>query len=154
MNYTSTQALQHRVIMAAREYGISTTLFRNTVSKKLRVHVTDMECLALLLFKGIATPTELSSYTGLSSGATTAMLDRLEKAKLLHRKPNPNDRRGTHVEVDARSILLVGPMFAETRDAQDQLVASYSPQELEIIALFFERFTAIWEEGRKKLVAR
>jgi len=137
--------------MGARQYGISTTLFRNAVGDKLGVNVTDMECLALLFFKGIATPTELSRYTGLSSGATTAMLDRLEKARLIKRQPNPNDRRGTLIMVEKSSVKTVGPMFADARKAQNELVASYSEKELEIIADFFMKFTAIWEQERDKL---
>lgn len=148
------QALEHQVKMGARAYGISMTLFRNAVGEKLGVNVTDMECLALLFFKGIATPTELSKYTGLSSGATTAMLDRLEKAKLIQRQPNPNDRRGTLITVDKSSVQTVGPMFAGAREAQDTLVASYSEQELNIIADFFEKFTAIWEQCRENLAKK
>ncbi|HEV7454412.1 MAG TPA: MarR family transcriptional regulator [Candidatus Saccharimonadales bacterium] len=147
----SKKELERQVIMGAREYGISTVLFRNAVSDKLGVNVTDMECLALLFFKGIASPTELSKYTGLSSGATTAMLDRLEKAKLIKRQPNPHDRRGVLIVVEKSSVKTVGPMFAGTRKDQDELVASYSEKELEIIADFFKRFTAVWEQGRKKL---
>ena len=144
--------LEQQVIMGAREYGISTTLFRNAVGDRLGVNVTDMECLALLFFKGIATPTELSKYTGLSSGATTAMLDRLEKAQLIQRRPNPHDRRGTLISVNKNSIQTVGPMFAATRQAQNELVAGYSEQELAVIADFFAKFTAVWEQGREKLI--
>jgi DNA-binding MarR family transcriptional regulator len=143
--------LEHQVIMGAREYGISTTLFRNAIGSKLGVNVTDMECLALLFFRGIATPTELSRYTGLSSGATTAMLDRLERAKLITRRPNPADRRGTLIAVEKKSIETVGPLFASTRQAQDALVSSYSEAELTTIADFFQRFTAVWEAGRQNL---
>ena len=143
--------LERQVIMGAREYGISTVLFRNAVGDKLGVNVTDMECLALLFFKGIATPTELSQYTGLSSGATTAMLDRLEKAKLVKRAPNPDDRRGTLIVVEKSSMQTVGPLFAGTRHAQDELVASYTREQLEVISDFFQRFTAVWEAGRKNL---
>ena len=71
-------------------------LFRNMVSERLGVNVTDMECLGLLYNKDLATPSELARYTGLGSGATTAMLDRLEKSGLIERRPNPDDRRGTH----------------------------------------------------------
>jgi DNA-binding MarR family transcriptional regulator len=145
------QDLEHQVIMGAREYGISTVLFRNAVGSKIGVNVTDMECLALLFFKGISTPTELSKYTGLSSGATTAMLDRLEKAKLIKRRPNPKDRRGTLILVEKNSVQTVGPLFASTREAQDKLVASYSEEELKIISDFFKRFTEIWEQGRGQL---
>jgi DNA-binding MarR family transcriptional regulator len=151
MSKPTKQELERQVVIGAREYGISTTLFRNAIGQKLGVNVTDMECLGLLFFKGIATPTELSQYTGLSSGATTAMLDRLEKAKLIRRQPNPNDRRGTLIVVEKDSMRTVGPYFAATRQAQDELVSSYTPEELEVIADFFTRFTAIWEQGRANL---
>jgi DNA-binding MarR family transcriptional regulator len=149
--HSKRQQLEQAVVMGAREYGISTTLFRNAVGSRLGVNVTDMECLALLFFKGIASPRELSEYTGLSSGATTAMLDRLEKAGLVTRGPNPDDRRGVLIKVNPESVKTVGPLFASTRRAQDELVASYSDDELEVIADFFARFTAIWEQGREKL---
>ena len=145
------QNLEREVIMSAREYGINMVLFRNAVGAKLGVNVTDMECLGLLFFKGIASPSELARYTGLSSGATTAMLDRLEHAKLIRRKPNPKDRRSVLIEVEKTSVKTVGPLFAPTRQAQDKLVASYSEQELMIIADFFRQFTAIWEQGRQRL---
>jgi DNA-binding MarR family transcriptional regulator len=151
MNKPTKKNLESQVVMAAREYGISTTLFRNAVGNKLGVSVTDMECLALLFFKGIATPTELSRYTGLSSGATTAMLDRLEKAKLIRRQPNPNDRRGILIAVEKSSVKTVGPLFAGTREAQDALVASYSEAELALIADFFTKYTEVWEQGRENL---
>src|SRR6185312_194532 len=100
MSQSAKQSLEQQVLLAAREYGVSTTLFRNAVGARLGVNVTDMECLALLFFKGIATPTELSKHTSLSSGATTAMLDRLERAGMILRRPNPDDRRGSLIEVN------------------------------------------------------
>jgi len=72
-------------------------LFRHIVGEMLGVNATDMECLGVILFKGLTTPSELAQYTGLSSGATTAMLDRLEKSELIARHPNPKDRRSTHI---------------------------------------------------------
>lgn len=152
MKKITKKELARQVVIGAREYGISATLFRNAVGEKLGVNVTDMECLALLFFKGIATPTELSNYTGLSSGATTAMLDRLENAKLIKREPNPSDRRGTLISVDESSRETVGPLFAGVREAQDTFIGGYSTEELQLIADFFARYTAIWEQGRKGLL--
>ena len=151
MDASSKKDTEQAVIRAAREYGISTTLFRNAVGGKIGVNVTDMECLGLLFFKGIATPSELSEYTGLTSGATTAMLNRMEKAGLIIRKPNPNDRRGVLIEVNKSSVQSVGPMFAEVREGQSQLTASYTSEELSVIKDFLERYTALWEQSRKKL---
>jgi DNA-binding MarR family transcriptional regulator len=142
---------KQRVIMGAREYGISTVLFRHAVGEQLGVNVTDMECLGLLFFKGLATPTQLAAYTGLTSGATTAMLDRLEKSGMVQRQPNPADRRGTLIVLDRAGAEKVGQWFASVRKAQNALVSSYRDKELDLIADFFERSTRMWEEAREQL---
>src|SRR6266581_2778414 len=85
--------LKQQVILGTREYGIGSVLFRHVIGEMLGVNATDMECLGVIFFKGLATPSELAQHTGLSSGATTAMLDRLEKSELIVRCPNPKERR-------------------------------------------------------------
>jgi DNA-binding MarR family transcriptional regulator len=146
--------LVKQVNMSAREYGISTVLFRHAVGEHLGVNVTDMECLALIFFKGLSTPSELARYTGLTSGATTAMLDRLEKAHLIERRPNPQDRRGTLIVLTNERTEEVGAIFASAREAIDKLTSSYSERELETIADYFRRLVIIWEEEREKLIQR
>lgn len=143
--------LVREVNLRAREYGISTVLFRHAVGERLGVNVTDMECLALIFFKGLATPTEISQYTGLTSGATTAMLDRLERAHLIQRRPNPNDRRGTLIVLTNERTEEIGAMFASAREAIHWLTASYSEGELEVIADYFKKLVLIWEQERQKL---
>jgi DNA-binding MarR family transcriptional regulator len=143
--------LKKRALMAVRDYGVTLTLFRNAMSEWAGLNVTDMECLRLLFQKGIATPSELSRFTGLTSGATTAMLDRLEKAGLIERRPNPNDRRGTLIAPAQSSSEKAASWFESARKAQDELISGYSESELEIIADVFERFTKLWDDERKKV---
>ena len=143
--------LKKRALMAVRDYGVNLTLFRNAMSEWAGLNVTDMECLRLLFQKGIATPSELSRFTGLTSGATTAMLDRLEKAGLIERRPNPNDRRGTLIAPAPSSADKAASWFTSARTAQNELISSYSESELEIIADVFERFTELWDQEREKL---
>lgn len=143
--------LKQQVIIGAREYGIGSVLFRHIVGEKLGVNVTDMECLGLIFLKGLATPSELGRYAGLSSGATTAMLDRLEKTGLIERRPNPNDRRSTLIAIVQERAVQIAPLFASLREAQDTLLSSYSETELEVLADFFRRSVVMWEEERKKL---
>jgi len=143
--------LKKRALMAVRDYGIHLTLFRNAISEWAGLNVTDMECLRLLFIKGIATPTELARHTGLTSGATTAMLDRLEKAGLIERRPNPNDRRGTLIAPAPSSAEKAASWFESARNAQDELISSYSESELEIISDVFERFTKLWDNEREKI---
>jgi DNA-binding MarR family transcriptional regulator len=143
--------LKKRALEAVRDYGVNLTLFRNAVSEWAGVNVTDMECLRLLFLKGIATPSELARHTGLTSGATTAMLDRLEKAGLIERRPNPDDRRGTLIAAAESSAEKAASWFESARKAQDDLISSYSEEELEIISDVFEKFTKLWDQERDKL---
>lgn len=143
--------LKKRALEAVRDYGVNLTLFRNAVSEWAGLNVTDMECLRLLFLKGIASPSELGRHTGLTSGATTAMLDRLEKAGLIERRPNPNDRRGTLIAPAESSAEKAASWFESARKAQDELISSYSEQELEIISDVFERFANLWDQEREKL---
>jgi DNA-binding MarR family transcriptional regulator len=143
--------LKIRAFMAVRDYGVNLTHFRNAMSEWAGVNATDMECLRLLFQKGIATPSELARFTGLTSGATTAMLDRLEKAGLIERRPNPDDRRGTLITPAKSSEANVASWFEPTRVAINELISSYSESELEIIANAFERFAKLWDDERKKV---
>jgi DNA-binding MarR family transcriptional regulator len=143
--------LKKRALMAVRDYGVNLTLFRNAMSEWAGLNVTDMECLRLLFQKGIATPSELARHTGLTSGATTAMLDRLERAGLIERRPNPDDRRGTLVTPAKSAAEKAASWFESARNAQDELISSYLESELEIIVDVFERFTKLWEQEREKI---
>jgi DNA-binding MarR family transcriptional regulator len=143
--------LKKRALMAVRDYGVTLTLFRNAMSEWAGLNVTDMECLRLLFHKGVATPSELARHTSLTSGAATAMLNRLEKAGLIERRPNPNDRRGTLIVPVKSSAEKAASWFESARNAQDELISSYSESELEIISDVFERFTKLWDQEREKI---
>ncbi|MDR3573282.1 MAG: MarR family transcriptional regulator [Anaerolineaceae bacterium] len=143
--------LKKRALNAVRDYGVQLTLFRKAMTDWAGLNATDMECLRLLFQKGISTPSELAKHTFLTSGATTAMLDRLEKAGLIERRPNPDDRRGTLIVPAKSGVENAASWFESARRAQDELISSYSEKELEIIADVFERFTKLWEQEREKI---
>lgn len=144
-----TRDLEKQVFAAARDNGISAVLFRNAVARKLGINTTDSECLSLLSIKGVATPKDLSRYTGLASGSMTAMLDRLEKAQFIRRKPNPEDRRGVLIEISEKWAEAAGPLVAGVQRAHTELIANYSDEELETIADFLTRFTRNVKEHTK-----
>jgi len=135
------QDLEKQVMMAARDNGISSVLFRNATGRKLGLTSADSECLSFITIKGTATPTQIARYTGLTTGSITAMLDRLEKVAFIIRKPNPDDRRGVLVEINPHYQSLAGPLVAGVQKAHWELLASYSEKELETIVDFLKRFT-------------
>ena len=151
MTQSTKTDLKKRALTAVAEYGINLTLFRNAMSERQGLNATDMECLRLLFLRGTATPSELARHTGLTSGATTAMLDRLEKAGLIERRPNPDDRRGTLIAPAKSGGEKVASWFESARNAQDELISSYSERELEVIVDVFEQFTKLWDREREKI---
>ncbi|PKO12001.1 MAG: hypothetical protein CVU39_26440 [Chloroflexi bacterium HGW-Chloroflexi-10] len=143
--------LAKQVNWGASEYASSMVLFRHAASGFLGINVTDMTCLALIFSKGLAAPSDLARYTGLTSGATTVMLDRLEKAHLIERRRNPQDRRGTLIVLTNERTKEIGDMFASGREEIDKLTMSYTENELELIANYFRKLVMIWTEEREKI---
>jgi len=137
----SRTTLEEQVMHAARENGVSSVLFRNAMRRKLGLNITDSECLSFITIHGVAKPTDVARYTGLTTGSTTAMLNRLEKADYIRRKPNPEDRRGVLLEINDTWTKTAGPMVAGLQRAHRELIASYSEAELETIVDFLTRFT-------------
>lgn len=135
------QDVANKVFMAARDQGVSSVLFRNAIARRLGLNATDSECLSYLGIKGTSTPTALARYTGLTSGSTTAMLDRLEKSGYIRRLPNPSDRRGTLVELAPHYQEVAMPLVAGIQQSHRELLARYSEEELATIADFLARFT-------------
>ncbi len=146
--------LRKRLILGMRAYGISNVLYRNAIAEKLGLNVTDIECLGLLFHKGLSSPSELAAHTGLTSGATTAMLDRLEKSGLIERRPNPADRRGTLIVLVKTGQERIAPWFAATRQAQADLVSRYPEHELRLLADFLDRASALFDEERQQFQRR
>lgn len=137
----TTHDLQKKVLLAARDNGVSSVLFRNAVGRKMGLNIADSECLSLLSIQGVATPKELARYTGLTTGSTTAMLDRLEQAGYIVRKPNPQDRRGVLVETSEQYAHAVRPFVTGVQQAHHELLNRYSDEELKTIADFLTRFS-------------
>lgn len=143
--------LKQQVFTAERDYGINSVLFRNAIGRRLGLNITDYECLSLLNIKGISTPKELAHYTGLTSGSTTAMLDRLEKRNFIKRKPNKDDRRGVIIEINKEYAQNSAPLVSGIQKAHNELISKYSNKELEVITEFLTKFTNNIIEYTKKI---
>lgn len=143
--------IEERVISGCRDFVVNVELFRTVLAQKLTIATRDIECLGILYHKGVATPSELAKHTGLSSGATTAMLIRLEKVGLIKRTLNPKDRRSVHIELVEKKQQHIRNFFAPLNRAERELITSYSAHELELILRFINTLATTWENERKNL---
>lgn len=143
--------LTMRVIREAREYSSSAIMFHQAIGGILGISATEMKCLDIMMLNGSSNPTAVSEYTGLSTGATTALLDRLETAKLIERHPDPNDRRATIVALSREANRKLQSLFDSMASAMEELASRYSAKELIALSDFFQKATILWKNERKKL---
>src|SRR5437763_16981351 len=77
----------------ARRHSTAVVLFHHAVAERLGLGPTDHKCLDLLRERGAMAGSDLSAITGLTSGAITGVVARLEQAGYVRREPDPDDGR-------------------------------------------------------------
>lgn len=139
-------ASSHHDLIAAldremRRMGAQNIVTSQTVAERFGLHTTDLECLDLLFMRKAATPGELAAATGLSSGAMTALLDRLERAGYVERQADPGDRRRVLLRIKAEAIKPIEAAYGPMQARMQKLWSGYSQAELATIVDFLKRST-------------
>src|SRR4029077_18366962 len=94
---------------------------------------SDVEALELLLDTGVATAGRLSELMGLSSGAVTRVIDRLEQAGYVRRGPDSADRRRVVVELVPEKMEAMEAAMSHYGDKSAAEMKRYSDAELSVI---------------------
>lgn len=131
------------VIRSLRRVNLQGSFFGQTVAVRFGLSESDVEALEVLIDTGAATAGRLSELTGLTSGAITRVIDRLEQSGYVRRVPDPTDRRRVIVEpVPDRMAALEATMarFGEKSAAE---IERYSAAELAVINDFLTRMADI-----------
>ena len=93
------------------------------------------------------TPTELARHRMMTSGGTTAALDRLERKGLVERAPNPADRRGSLMRLTDAGLEIVDAAMSEHVRTEEQLVASLSVKERDQLASLLRKLLGALDAG-------
>ena len=96
--------LVEQVGMHVRRMGAQSVILSEVMAKRFGLHTTDLECLDLIFLRKDPTAGELAKATGLTSGAVTALIDRLQNAGYVERVADPSDRRRVHVRIKPDAI--------------------------------------------------
>jgi DNA-binding MarR family transcriptional regulator len=99
--------------------------FGDAVAARLGLNATDLRCLDLVIGEDAISPTRLASLSGLTSGAITGVLDRLEAAGLVRRDADPIDRRRFVVRVLPDRQAEIEELYAGLVGGLDQILAAY-----------------------------
>ncbi|NQV79186.1 MAG: MarR family transcriptional regulator [Alphaproteobacteria bacterium] len=94
-----------------RRSGAQGSLFSQAIAARVGISASDFECLDLVILEGAVTPGRLAEASGLTTGAITGVIDRLERAGFVRRDPDPTDRRRVLVRAVPDGVRVIGPYY-------------------------------------------
>jgi DNA-binding MarR family transcriptional regulator len=124
---------------AMRKASAQGVLYSATVAARLGLASSDLECLDIITLAGPVTAGRLAEATGLTSGAITGVIDRLERAGFARRERDAGDRRKVLVRAQPAALRKIAPLYAPMQRAGEESLAPYSEQELGLLLGFLER---------------
>jgi DNA-binding MarR family transcriptional regulator len=138
-----------------RQMSTQTVFLHQAIAQTIGLNATDTKCVDLILRApdGKLTAGQLSEMSGLTTGAVTHILDRLEKKGFVERQRDPSDRRKVLVSVTMESLESVGPRYEEMGRAYMSITDRYDDEALRVICDYMEQTGRISEQQLAKLVA-
>jgi DNA-binding MarR family transcriptional regulator len=124
---------------ALRKVSAQSVLLSDAVARLAGLTSTDLECLDLLLLSGVTTAGALAAHTGLTTGAITAVIDRMERAGFARRQRDPNDRRRVLVEALPRYVQEIGPLYRGLAESTETLHSQYDDRQLALVVDYLSR---------------
>ena len=142
-----TTELATQIRRLSQQYAYSSIQMHEAIARKAGLPGTDHKYLGFLMQKGEMTAGELSILTGLTTGAVTGLIDRLEKKRLVKRQYAENDRRKVIIVPNTKNIMtLLKPLYKEYRSRSEKLIASFSNKESKILETYFLQAIEIMNE--------
>ena len=146
--------LIQELIAAFRASGNQDSAFENLAADRLGVNHTDLHCLNAIENAGGLTAGELAAEVGLTSGAVTGVVDRLERAGFARRVPDPADRRRVKVEVTpefyASAERIWGPLAKEW---EESLASHFTAAELTRVTEFLRLTNEVGKRHLERLAS-
>lgn len=107
---------------------------------------TDTRCLDIIDQTGSITAGELARRIGLTTGAVTTVIDRLERAGLVLRRRDPGDRRRVNIELTPEAQGLADEIYGPMSNAALPYLESLTNDEIATVTTFLEVSRRINEE--------
>lgn len=133
------KVLAETMVRELRRTVANAVLFNLQTANNLGVNPTDLQFVNFIEMFGPLTPGQLAQMSRLTTGGVTVVLDRMEKAGMIKREPNPKDRRSSLVSVAPKFISSARAAYAAMADATDKLLAQFTNDELEVVATFLRK---------------
>src|SRR5208282_5447000 len=138
-----------------RKMSTQTVFLHQAIAQSVGLNATDTKCIDLILRGpgGSVTAGWLSDMTGLTTGAITHILDRLEKRQFIERVRDARDRRKIFIRVRPESLEPLTPEYEAMGIAYMNIVKRYSTSELKLICDYLEKTFEVSERELAEMIA-
>lgn len=147
----SKRDLIDQVVAEVRAFQSAADEMDETASERLGLNRTDHRCLDVLEREAPITAGRLAEASGLTTGAITTVLDRLERAGYARRARDAEDRRRVLVEVTPTARRRTGELYGPLVRAGDAVLARYSARELALLRDFMREARALTAQHAARL---
>ena len=145
------QALTDELFEEWRLLGAANDIADQAVADYLGINRTDARCLAIIERLGGVTAGRLARESGLSTGAVTTVLDRLERAGLARRTSDPEDRRRVLVEMTPAAREANEELYRPLVEAATEQLLRYSEEELALLREYHRASRALTEAHAERV---
>jgi len=125
--------------------------FDEQAAQLLGINLTDLRVLGILDRRGPVTASELAEEAGLTSGSTTTLVDRLERAGYAVRSRDTDDRRRVFVELTDAARARMGEIWGPLGAEAGEFVQGYSKEELELLVDYLTKGRELLRRHRARL---
>ena len=147
--------LLRRLSDLGRKISTQTVFLHQAIAQAIGLNATDTKCLDLIASEpdGTVTAGRLSDLTGLTTGAITHILDRLEKRGFVERVRDTEDRRRVFVRVRSGSLEPLLPKYEAIGKAYMALAGQYSDDDLSLICGYMDQASELTERLMTDVIA-
>lgn len=144
---TNKKDLVKKLNELSRKLSTRTILFHQLIAQTLGMSGPDHKYLDILLQEGKMTAGELSKLTGLTTGAITGIVDRLEKMNLVVRERDLVDRRKVYITPNEKvAFQKIAPVFESLSYKLGDLYNDFNLEEINTLIRYHEKSIFILED--------
>lgn len=125
--------LHRALVFAVLDLGTDVNAVGQAAAAHIGINQTDLICLNVLFREGPMSAGQLAGMVGLTSGATTTAIDRLERGGYVERRGDPADRRKVLVVASEQATQRAFALFDDLLDQIAQLAGTYSEEQLTLL---------------------
>lgn len=142
---------QHAIF---REYLDAVGLHGMAGAEAAGLQPTEWYAVSLITLAGRLTSGDLATRTGMTTGATTRLIDRLEQAGYVRRVADPADRRRVVVEASAETFPDIEHVIGPARRQIAEVLARYTPEQRDVLFDYFTHAAPAYRAATEEIRAR